>query len=509
MMTEIPDNPEELLARQKARVSAGKAASAETSSVSGRYEWNDTGNAERLCAKHGKDMYWIRQWSAWAVWVGGRWVEDKRGIVDRWATDVQHELLKDGYELKAAAKGDKDREKDAQAALSWGRQCGNRSRIVAMMEVAKTFKRQSSVTAEKFDTDPKLLGCRNGILVLDPSGDKAEFGDYTREDFVTRDCGTEYVDGALSPLWESYLDTFLPETGKRRLVQKLLGYSMYGRNHEKLMVFFQGPGNSGKSTILEMASAVFGGQVAGGYASTMQMTVLRGQFDEGPRSDIANIVRSRFALSSESGNNLEIHADQIKRLSGGLDQITFARKNKDEETVMPQFTMFIATNDTPRIKGADAATANRMCVVEFDQVVPRTSANAKRGTAMVSDAGAREAFLAWCVEGWNMYLAEGLDREEWPESVRKTTAGYRDEMSSTTEFLMDCTVKGDDFEITSAELRAAYELWCMTTGTKPLQASPLGHELGGLEYKRTKVKGARGWSGMKLREPSKDGPKLR
>ena len=44
-----------------------------------RFNLTDAGNAERLVARHGKDIHYLAKWKKWLVWDGTRWVTDEQG----------------------------------------------------------------------------------------------------------------------------------------------------------------------------------------------------------------------------------------------------------------------------------------------------------------------------------------------------------------------------------------------------------------------------------------------
>ena len=61
------------------------------------------------------------------------------------------------------------------------------------------------------------------------------------------------------PLFRAFLDQIFDENKKLiRFVQKLVGYSLTGRTNEQLLVILWGTGANGKSTLIEVLSAMLG-----------------------------------------------------------------------------------------------------------------------------------------------------------------------------------------------------------------------------------------------------------
>ncbi|MUN40876.1 DNA primase family protein [Actinomadura litoris] len=464
------------------------------------YPLNDSGNAARLLLTHAGDMFWLSEGNdrgRWIIWNGLRWRADEDGLVERWAYDVALEMSKEARERFEEAVGDKGAQQEAAALMRFATRTGNDGGIRAMLRRARTYDAGRTVAAGRFDTDPAVLGLENGILELYGGGHLA--GPAARTDYVAKNTGTPLLYGAKSARWDGYQNTFLPDLEMRRFVQKIVGYGMFGRNTEGLIVFLQGGPNTGKSSLNNMIAATFGE-----YAATLEMTVFRGKFDVGPREDVADIVRARFALSSETGGEWELHSDQIKRFTGG-DPVSFSRKNMHQETAIPEFLPIIATNAPPKVKGADRAAYSRLCVIPFESAVPKKTGDA---VEMASDADARAAFLAWAVEGWDLYCAEGLGRETWPEAVRRAGLEYEGSMSDTAAFVADCCEVGADYSAPAGTLYEAYRLWCEKEGMKPSSNRTFGMELGGLgfEARAKREKGRVVWSRFGLQLPEMPSP---
>ena len=106
-----------------------------------------------------------------------------------------------------------------------------------------------------FDTSPWLLNVANGTLDLT----NAALRPHNCEDLITRLTPVEWNPQADFPLFRAFLDQIFDENKKLiRFVQKLVGYSLTGRTNEQLLVILWGTGANGKSTLIEVLSAMLG-----------------------------------------------------------------------------------------------------------------------------------------------------------------------------------------------------------------------------------------------------------
>src|SRR2546425_2635262 len=115
-----------------------------------QHHLTDLGNARRMIEQHGRDLSFCHIWKKWLVWDGARWTADTSGEVERRA---KHTVLTI-YE-EAAAEQDEAKRK---ALAKWAASSESRSRISAMVDLAKT---ESGVTLvpERLDGEPWLLNC--------------------------------------------------------------------------------------------------------------------------------------------------------------------------------------------------------------------------------------------------------------------------------------------------------------------------------------------------------------
>ncbi|MGC4960040.1 phage/plasmid primase, P4 family [Gordonia sp. DT101] len=406
------------------------------------FDVNDTGRAEIFLGCLGDLIRPVLggddRVADWAYW------DERQGVMRRlttrevrgelWSPSViasykstAESLAKTAVETEDAGNSDdaESLDRDAKAMFKAAVSAGNRSAMMPSLDQAHALHRDPIDPAE-FDREDLTLGVTNGVLDL---GDCASGGNPIvrkgrREDLILMTAAVPYVPDATHPLWDDYLATFLPDLELREYVQKVIGYAVLGRNPRRRMVFLQGGTSTGKSTMINAVQAALGE-----YAATVNSNaVFREKQEAGPMPELLAAFPRRIVFASEVGGRNRLHADVIKRLTGG-DSIT-ARALYSNVMVQrtPMFTPIIATNSAPTINDADAALSRRLLVLPFDHAVP---IDAPDVDPVHTDPEALVAVLAWLVDGTHRYLIEGLDHDV-PAIVAERKAEF---VGQTSDFM--------------------------------------------------------------------------
>lgn len=442
---------------------------------------DDIGNAERLIRAHGKDMRFDEGIGEWVIWRGdqGVWVVDTHEPMRR-AKDIAREIVKKASDVLMVDPDDKQ----AQRMLEWGHKTGNAPRLKAMLEVARS-EIGMAVPNSGFDSDPTLLNCVNGTLELRESG--VAFRESRKADMLTKITSVAYVDGATHPMWDNYLDTFLPEKDVRLWNQKLAGYSLFGANPERRIVFAIGPTSCGKTTFAELML-----DCLGTYSSTFNLSLFRENQDERARADIVRAMSRRFLSASEASSEWNLHADMIKRAVGNdrmNARLPFAGSFIER---VPAFTPWVVTNNVPTIKGADTALYRRLAVALFPHTISQRDENVEFRRKLAAQKGGLEAVFAWFVEGWNLYRQDGLNSP--PETVALRTMKLREEFSDFDRALAALCEVGpamDGYHEAPATLYDAYQRWHEANNGHPrdlLSATAFGKALQMRGYLKKQLK---------------------
>jgi P4 family phage/plasmid primase-like protien len=470
------------------------------------YEMTDDGNAEHLAdlLRYKSDCVKFVEGRGWHYWIEGtperpsHWLFDSKSNMIRAAfRRIQHiqRLFAEMKKNEAQQLWDQmgnllpypPQVKAAMAAANkwekWADRSGMERPAIAAVNCLKMME-GVLLDINELDRSPVLLGVANGVLELDHEG-----GVYLRdaipEDFVTLNTKVDYEIYKGIPasdvgkiMWEEYLDQFVP-ADRRQDYQIMFGHCLIGGNPERLMIVLMGGTSTGKSTMLRALGAAMGD-----YASTVNTSTIFGEHKLNPA--LANAIPKRMVFASELSTTDKISVSTLKRATGN-DPVRAELKGVNVEVQgVPQFVPIMATNTTPEIPGADKALRRRLVVLPFDNEIP--SKKDEKEASRKLEEFASTAILAWLVEGFNLYMKQGLPKNREIELV---TDAFASELTLTAHFVGERIRRAAPEEYVSiSDAYRAYDAWCSVNGVtkhEALNNVAFGREMSGLGYK-SKVK---------------------
>ena len=496
----------------------------------GEYDQNDHGNAKHFVDLFGDDVKFVDSRRDWILWDGDRWHRDTDDKLASRAFSVVEKRQK-AFSI-SLPRDDASSIKTAEVWRKWGLKSGNASQIRNALQLARTLyheDRPIAMSGKEFDAQPNLLGCDNGVLVLDKN---PYLRPAKKEDYVTYNTHVPYIPwdteaaheaGMLEgfTLWQDYLDTFLPDTQLRLFIQKVMGHLIIGENPEKLIVFVYGPHDTGKSTMLGGISAALGD-----YYGTIDINLFKNR-DLNP--NLIRAVPLRVTGMSETDGG-RMDANMIKRLTGN-DRVTAEAKFSNEIFEgRPQFTTVIACNTEPNITNADEAVQERILVLPFEYQIATDKRRYDRQVDIERNSGI--AVLSWLVEGWKLYCREGLKRDDWPLDVKRLCGSVTGHLNASQAFVAECIDKTSqetlearqrafakaqrrrrsiptaadweaDWTPTTAQVYELYTRWCTANGERAISLHDLTKELGmgNPQVRNVEGKSSRCYVGFRLKPP--------
>lgn len=458
----------------------------------------DAGNATRFIAAYRDGFRYCYAWSAWLAWDGRRWRRDAGDLVTLAAKAAARAI----YTEAAAAT-----EEAARKALArWSAYSESEPGIRRMLALAQP---ELAITPDQLDADPWLFNCLNGTLELRTG----HLRPHRREDFITKVAAAPYEPTARSAVWDSFLETALPDDGVRDYAQRFAGYALTGSTREEVFVFCRGPAGGGKSTFTEGLRRTWGD-----YATSADFSsFLVKKPNDGPREDVARLAGARLVTSVETRDGQRLAEGLVKFLTGG-DTVAARRLYERTFEFVPRFKLLLASNYRPRASADDEGLWRRLRELPFPTARLRREDRDESVKATITDpTQAGPAILAWAVEGCARWLSEGLGE---PQAVMAATAAYRKSQEPLADFIADCCQLGPGLSVTAARLREEYEGWCKSAGVRyPITGRTWADALRALDCTDRKgTGGARWWDGIDItivnsgqadpvaREPGEDDP---
>ena len=413
-----------------------RATSGEPSSV--RRHCTDSGNAERLIDLFGDSIRYCPAWGQWLVWEGRRWAKDD-------VLGIEHLAGRALLSIYAEAANAPDKEQ-RETLSGW-----------AHMRIGIATPRHHRVRPQRptHRHPPRPARCRPVVVQLHEWDDRPEVrptsptpprgpSDQARAGGVRPRCR--------APLWERVLDEATDGNEEMKaFLARLAGYSLTGFTTEEKLPFVYGPGATSKSTFLEALKSTWGD-----YAQTADFeTFLKRNSTGSPRTDLARLAGARLVISIESEAGTRLADGFVKMITGG-DRLVARKLYHDEFEFKPQFTMWWAANDAPKMSDRDGALWRRILEIPFTHQIPESERDPKVKAKLTDPAAAGPAILAWAVRGCLAWQKDGLGV---PPLVEQATAMLREEMNPLRDFFAErCRLDPQVFTL-SKTLYGSYKQW--------------------------------------------------
>ncbi len=440
------------------------------------YPANDSGNAGRFVDRAGDKIRFIPERESWIVWNDHHWQADDDGAIYRIADHHSRELLRQAADIT---------DRDAQArqiklALSLGKRCN----IENMLALAR-HSEAVILHAEHLDSNPWLLGVRNGVVDLKTGGFRAG----TMADFISNKTGCDYLPGATCPQFDSFLDRIMGSDAEMiGYLWRIIGYCLTGLTIEQCLFFFFGPGRNGKSTLIEVLAALFGDY---GRATAVEL-ITDSQQGREPSQLIAALHGKRLVWLPEVEDNHRVAQSRLKTLTGG-DRLVGRNLYEREFEFNCTAKLLIHGNSRPEIRGTDLGIWRRFRLIPFAITIPVNEVDYDLAKKLIAELpGILHRAIEACLE----WQRDGL---KTPATVEMATQEYRDDEDVLGEFLEECTISSAMAQISKAQLRGAYVTFNEDRSQRPLSAKRFGSLMVQRGIKEHRTGSGRYWLGITLK----------
>jgi putative DNA primase/helicase len=392
----------------------------------------------------------------WFAWDGTRWEPDtKKRLRVFGLTQTALRVKRD----EIAAWDDDNNARDR--ALRQLTTFESERKRQALINVAQADPRVQ-IKIEDLDNAPHEVVAPNGTIDLNTGNLRPS----RPEDMNSRRLGVVYDPAAKSPLLDQFLETFLPEVEDQRFVFAVLGHALRVGNAQRTFPIFQGDTTSGKSQLFAALH-----KILDAYACAIGASVFRANNDDKPRPDLVNAMFTRVAYATEASKSWALHADQIKRLTGG-DMLPYRDLYQGVVNKLPRFTPMLVTNVMPRITNADVPTKRRILVIRFEHSLAPGKEDPRIKQRFLTDESCLRAILARLVAGARDPVA--TDVTKIPKKYVLATMNARGDVDHTDEFLIWLADEGylEDVKedvpasacVLTSELHSLYSYWIRKHG---------------------------------------------
>lgn len=411
------------------------------------YSWDEAGMADLFSECYSHDTRFCPEAKSWYTYDGGRWQKDVGSL-------LVAAKIKEFVRLMALYCGEIPDEEKRKQYMGFVAKMGDRRFRDRLMKDAADSMR---IEAEKFDTYPYLVNCKNGTYDLETM----TFREHKWDDFLTMQTNFEYsLQEIRCPRWEQFIaEVTQNDKDKADYLQRALGYSILGTGKEECMFILHGKTTrNGKSTMLDAVQ-----HLLGDYSTVAPVELIckaeRTKNAEAPSSVLAKLKGRRFVTMSESDTAGKLDEATIKQYTGGED-ITARELYQSAITFKPQFTMWLSCNDLPSVKDKSLFASDRVRVIEFNRHF--TDAEQDKGLKDYFETPeAMKGIFTWLVAGYFKYRRFGLVMSD---SMKAVIRQYEKDNDLVLQFLEEKCEKNDEASTRAKALYDTYKIWCKSNG---------------------------------------------
>lgn len=442
------------------------------------FNFSDVGCSERLIYLYGDIIRYSFLRKRWYIWNGKRWGVDEAGSVEHMSRHMLRDLQQEAENLD-----DEENEKLKNQVLKFVLRSESDSRIKAMISQASS-QPILAVREDLLDKDGFLLNCNNGTIDLR----NGTLLPHTKENYLTKMAPIEYKPSMDCPNWRQFMDKiFMGDAEIIEYLQRTIGYSLTSNTDQQCFYMLYGSGANGKSTFLRVIQHIMGDYSAALKGSSL---MVRRNDDFGARGDLAKLKGARFVWASELNDNQTFDESLIKSMTGG-DPIAVRFLYGEEFELRPEFKLWIATNERPRIKGQNHGIWRRVRLIPFTYTIPESERNDSFFEEMLLPE--MPGILNWAIEGCLSWRLDGI---ETPDSVKAAVEDYRSEMDVLQSFIDDCCITEKDKMAPTTQLYESYVKWCAAAGEREMTSTKFGIQMKSKGYKQQRKSYMRYWEGI-------------
>ena len=448
----------------------------------------------------------------WYIWQEHYWQLDRTEFIFHLVSGVLPQIyLQVSNHLKRQINEQEDEQEDSDEKVDSSLL---RQRIKALVARAKALEMLAraknvlhyaqtylSVTSDRWDTHPWLLGTKDGVIDLRTG----ELRPGRPEDYIRTVTSTTWQGlDAECPRFERFLQEILadkPEQTRKELIgflHRTLGYGITGsiREHVFLMLYGE-EGRNGKDTLIKTLEKVLG-EIVG--AVSKDVLINSGKFSApgSAKPHLVSLQGKRMAWASETDKGEKFDIGQVKFLTGG-GTIPARPLYGKEYTFNPSHLLVLMTNNPPHADAGDRAFWERLCPIELKMMFidnPTEPYHRKKDTTLSEALEAESSgILAWLVRGCMEWQRVGLNI---PQSVIESRDQYRKKEDTLGKFIeSDCVIE-QGCSIRAALLYEDYVKWAQANSLKPMSGTAFGDDMSKRFTKQRKTNGMY-YIGIRLR----------
>lgn len=439
--------------------------------------WNGASHANRL---RGKRLY-VSAVRNWLEWTGQRWAEMTGEQVSADCKETSAEIFTATAETFRRDSSGENQAMMAKAAKLHG----NAEALARMEKMARSEHGMHVASPAEFDADPFALTCHNGIVDLRTG----RLRPARPADLVSKLAGCAYDPDAACPMFESFLETIMPDPEIRAFVARAVGYTLTGLVDEEVFFLAYGEGQNGKSVFANIIAAVMGEYTVPLGAA---LVTLRKHENEAERM-MAQLPGSRFVLVNETAQGEVFDSARVKAIAS-REKLAARFLHKEVFSFMPTHKLWIRTNHLLGSLDSGDGFWRRCTPIPFTVRIPDEKKIGDLDRKII--AAELPGVLAWAVRGAVDWGRGGL---RVPQAIKAIVADYREDTDLLGEWLAENTEREPEATVTVKAAYADYSEHCRESGAKPGTKMSFARAMSQRGFGRSAKTSTRRFIGFRLR----------
>lgn len=389
-----------------------------------KYDLNDTGNAHRFIDMFGENLRYNADNKIWMIWNGKYWQYDATESVKNYIEILAESMLYESNSIN-----------DVQERM---RMIKNIQDIYSSSGKESLLKEARHLPGipllnEQLDSNEYLLCTHSGTINLKDG----TIRDNLKDDLISQ-CTSCGISNKEPKLWIKTLDEIFQ--GNKELIHyfhKALGYSISDLCVEQVMFILQSDGNSGKSLIFDILRTILSS-----YAITSSCELITEEkYNSGSnKEEIARLKGKRLVVIDEIEQGDKGNERLIKNLTSGYTPLIGKHLYASSFEFTFKGKIWLLTNYDFIVRGTDKGVWRRLVKIPLYSDFTDKEDKYLRDKLLEE----KEEILNWLLEGFKLYLKEGLKK---PQCIVDAIKDYKEEMDIVAQWINEyCECKPDYFE---------------------------------------------------------------
>lgn len=426
------------------------------------YGFSDTENAKKFYDYFGHLFKYNVTDKVWMFWTGKKWIKDDKDVIKKYANkliEINHEDEKAMKQkiIDLTNEGKNDEAKLAQEL--WKNSVKNTSRIgntagkEAMLKELRALY-DIPVSSDEFDKDPFLLNTDSGTINLKTG----EIRGFNPNDMLSMNTNIK-ISYEEPTEWIKFLHSIFKRDNEQEtkeivdFIQIALGYNLTGITDEQGMFICYGDGSNGKSTFSQQIT-----RIMGDYADSVDSDILMNKkvnnSGSNPMNSIAKLRGKRYVETGETEEGGKLSEAFVKKITAGNDRINARFLYGNEFSFLPNFKIWMSTNNKPIIRGADYAIWRRIFPIPF----LRRFAEEEKDRDLPRKLEVESSqILGWCIKGVFKYFEK--KRLDLPQCLQEEKRNYKIQMDVVSQFINKRCLEREGSKVECRLLYQTYKEW--------------------------------------------------